>query len=40
MTLEPGDIIAGTSVGAGAMPDGALIEVEIDGIGGLDNRVA
>ena len=41
MTLEPGDIIAcGTSVGAGAMPDGALIEVEIDGIGCLRNRVA
>ncbi len=41
MSLEPGDVIAcGTSVGAGAMPDGALIEVVIDGIGCLRNRVA
>jgi len=39
MTLEPGDVIAcGTSVGAGSMPDGATIEVAIDGIGRLANR--
>lgn len=39
MTLEPGDIIAcGTSVGAGSMKPGAVIRVEIDGIGALENR--
>jgi 2-keto-4-pentenoate hydratase/2-oxohepta-3-ene-1,7-dioic acid hydratase in catechol pathway len=41
MTLEPGDVIAcGTSVGAGPMPDGALIEIVIDGIGRLRNQLA
>jgi 2-keto-4-pentenoate hydratase/2-oxohepta-3-ene-1,7-dioic acid hydratase in catechol pathway len=39
MTLEPGDIIAcGTSVGAGSMKPGALIQVAIDGVGVLENR--
>jgi 2-keto-4-pentenoate hydratase/2-oxohepta-3-ene-1,7-dioic acid hydratase in catechol pathway len=41
MTLNPGDIIlCGTSAGAGAMPPGSLIEIEIDGIGKLSNRFA
>ena len=39
MTLEPGDLIAcGTSNGAGPIPKGATVEVEIDGIGVLSNR--
>ena len=38
MTLEPGDVIAcGTSNGAGPIPKGATVEVEIDGIGVLSN---
>lgn len=38
-TLEPGDLIAcGTSNGAGPIPKGATVEVEIDGIGVLSNR--
>lgn len=41
MTLEPGDLIAcGTSNGAGPIPKGATVEVEIDGIGVLSNRFA
>ena len=37
-TLEPGDLIAcGTSNGAGPIPKGATVEVEIDGIGILSN---
>lgn len=40
MTLEPGDVIAvGTSVGVGSMKEGALVEVSIDGIGTLANRM-
>jgi 2-keto-4-pentenoate hydratase/2-oxohepta-3-ene-1,7-dioic acid hydratase in catechol pathway len=39
MTLLPGDIIlCGTSVGAGSMKPGSLVEVEIAGIGTLANR--
>ncbi len=39
MTLLPGDVIAcGTSVGAGSMKSGSIIEVEIDGVGVLSNR--
>ena len=39
MTLEAGDIIAcGTSVGAGPIPKGAVVDVVIDGIGTLSNR--
>ncbi|HEX8417087.1 MAG TPA: fumarylacetoacetate hydrolase family protein [Methylobacterium sp.] len=39
MTLEPGDLIAcGTSNGAGPIPRGATVEVEIEGIGILSNR--
>jgi 2-keto-4-pentenoate hydratase/2-oxohepta-3-ene-1,7-dioic acid hydratase in catechol pathway len=41
MTLEPGDVIAcGTSVGAGALADGDTVEVVIDGVGRLVNRLA
>ena len=40
MTLEAGDlIICGTSAGTGAMPQGAHIEIAIDGIGRLENTV-
>jgi 2-keto-4-pentenoate hydratase/2-oxohepta-3-ene-1,7-dioic acid hydratase in catechol pathway len=40
MTLEPGDVIAcGTSVGAGPMQDGETVEVVIDGIGRIANRL-
>lgn len=39
LTLLPGDVIScGTSVGAGPMPAGATVEVEVDGIGTLANR--
>lgn len=39
MTLEPGDLIAcGTSVGAGPLREGDVVEVAIDGIGRLVNR--
>lgn len=39
ITLEPGDLIAcGTSNGAGPIPRGATVEVEIEGIGILSNR--
>lgn len=41
MTLELGDLIAcGTSNGAGPIPKGATVEVEIEGIGVLSNRFA
>ena len=40
MTLEPGDIIAcGTSLGAGVMRAGTLVEVVIEGIGTLSNTL-
>ena len=40
-TLEPGDLIAcGTSIGAGGLSSGSLVEVEIQGIGRLANRMA
>ena len=39
MTLEPGDVIAcGTSVGAGSMKPGSIIQICIDGVGTLENR--
>lgn len=39
MTLFPGDLIAcGTSLGAGPLEPGDLVEVAIDGIGVLGNR--
>lgn len=41
MTLEPGDVIfTGTPMGVGPLVDGDEVEVEIDGIGVLSNRVA
>ncbi|VVE34832.1 2-hydroxyhepta-2,4-diene-1,7-dioate isomerase [Pandoraea commovens] len=40
MTLLPGDVIAvGTSIGVGSMKEGALVEVSIDGLGTLANRM-
>jgi len=40
MTLEPGDVIAtGTPAGVGPLCAGDVVEVEIDGIGVLRNRV-
>ena len=38
MTLLPGDVIAcGTSVGAGSLKPGSVVEIEIDGVGVLTN---
>lgn len=40
LTLEPGDIIAcGTSLGAGPIRPGTEVEIEIEGIGTLSNRL-
>jgi 5-oxopent-3-ene-1,2,5-tricarboxylate decarboxylase/2-hydroxyhepta-2,4-diene-1,7-dioate isomerase len=40
LTLEPGDLIAtGTPPGVAPMQPGSLVEVEIEGIGVLRNRV-
>lgn len=40
MTLEPGDLIAtGTPAGIGPMYDGDRVEVEIEGVGVLENTV-
>ncbi len=40
LTLEPGDLIAtGTPPGVGAVEPGDLVEVEIPGIGRLENRI-
>lgn len=40
MTLEPGDLIAtGTPAGVGNLSAGDVVEVEIEGIGVLENRV-
>ena len=40
MTLEPGDLIAtGTPPGVGIVEPGALLRVEIPGIGALENRL-
>ncbi len=41
MTLEPGDLVAtGTPAGIGPMGDGDYVEVDIQGIGFLENRVS
>jgi 2-keto-4-pentenoate hydratase/2-oxohepta-3-ene-1,7-dioic acid hydratase in catechol pathway len=41
MTLLPGDVVlTGTPSGVGPMLPGDLVEVEIDGIGVLSNRIA
>ncbi len=40
MTLSPGDVIAcGTGLGACAMHDGQTIEIRIEGVGHLQNRM-
>jgi 2-keto-4-pentenoate hydratase/2-oxohepta-3-ene-1,7-dioic acid hydratase in catechol pathway len=40
MTLYPGDVIAtGTTSGIGPMANGDTVEVRIEGIGSLTNRV-
>jgi 2-keto-4-pentenoate hydratase/2-oxohepta-3-ene-1,7-dioic acid hydratase in catechol pathway len=40
MSLLPGDVIAcGTSLGVGSIPDGASVEVSIEGIGSLSNAL-
>lgn len=40
MSLLPGDVIAcGTSIGVGAVKDGATVEIAIEGIGTLVNRL-
>ena len=40
MSLLPGDVIAcGTSVGVGSVKDGSTVEIAIDGIGVLANRL-
>ena len=39
MTLMPGDVIScGTSLGAGPIQEGELVEIAIDGVGHLSNR--
>jgi 2-keto-4-pentenoate hydratase/2-oxohepta-3-ene-1,7-dioic acid hydratase in catechol pathway len=41
LTLMPGDVIAcGTSIGVGSIKDGVTVEVSIDAIGSLHNRLA
>lgn len=41
MTLEPGDLIfTGTPAGVGALTDGDVVEVDIEGLGKLTNPVA
>lgn len=40
MTLEPGDVIAtGTPVGVGSLSAGDTVEIEIDGVGVLQNDI-
>jgi len=40
MTLLPGDVIAtGTPAGVGAVAEGDVVEVEIDGLGKLTNKI-
>jgi 2-keto-4-pentenoate hydratase/2-oxohepta-3-ene-1,7-dioic acid hydratase in catechol pathway len=40
MSLLPGDVIAcGTSIGVGSFKDGSIVEVAIEGIGSLTNRL-
>ena len=41
LTLFPGDVIScGTSVGTGSLPNGAMVDVVIDGVGTLSNQYA
>jgi 2-keto-4-pentenoate hydratase/2-oxohepta-3-ene-1,7-dioic acid hydratase in catechol pathway len=40
MTLEPGDLVlTGTPAGIGPMKSGDEIEIRIEGVGNLKNRV-
>jgi 2-keto-4-pentenoate hydratase/2-oxohepta-3-ene-1,7-dioic acid hydratase in catechol pathway len=40
MTLEPGDLIAtGTPAGVGPLSQGDTVEVEVEGVGVLSNRI-
>jgi 2-keto-4-pentenoate hydratase/2-oxohepta-3-ene-1,7-dioic acid hydratase in catechol pathway len=40
MTLEPGDLVAtGTPPGVGPVQPGALIRIEVTGVGAIENRV-
>jgi 2-keto-4-pentenoate hydratase/2-oxohepta-3-ene-1,7-dioic acid hydratase in catechol pathway len=40
MTLRPGDVIAtGTPAGIGPMAPGDVVEIRVEGIGRLQNRV-
>jgi 5-oxopent-3-ene-1,2,5-tricarboxylate decarboxylase/2-hydroxyhepta-2,4-diene-1,7-dioate isomerase len=41
MTLEPGDLIAtGTPSGVGPLQPGSVVQVQIDGVGILENTIA
>jgi len=41
MTLEPGDLVAtGTPEGVGPLVPGDLVEIEVSGVGVLQNSVA
>ncbi len=41
MTLEPGDLVStGTPAGVGAMQEGDVVEIEVEGVGILRNPVA
>jgi 2-keto-4-pentenoate hydratase/2-oxohepta-3-ene-1,7-dioic acid hydratase in catechol pathway len=41
MTLEPGDLIlTGTPAGVGVLSDNDIVEIEIEGLGVLNNRVS
>ncbi len=41
MTLEPGDVVAtGTPAGVGRLADGDVVEVEVEGLSKVSNRVA
>jgi 2-keto-4-pentenoate hydratase/2-oxohepta-3-ene-1,7-dioic acid hydratase in catechol pathway len=40
MTLEPGDLVAtGTPPGVGPVLPGAVVRVEVTGVGAIENRV-
>lgn len=40
MTLEPGDVLlTGTPAGVGALQEGDMVEIEIEGLGKLNNPV-
>ncbi|MWG35726.1 fumarylacetoacetate hydrolase family protein [Halomarina oriensis] len=40
LTLEPGDVVAtGTPAGVGPLEDGDVVEIEVEGVGTLENEV-